>query len=614
MKSIRLFFVVGLEWVLILSLHATSFHVTPGGSSVSNGSIDDPWNLQTAFSHPFTVQAGDTILIHEGIYSGFFVSQLSGTDGNPIIVSPYQGERVIIEPPSEESGTAALSFEGQYCHIFGLIFRSQKETRSEAGSSPDDYYRADGVAIFGDYNKLINCVIYDNIGNGIGFWSSAPNSEIYGCIIFNNGWIGTDRGHGHAVYTQNESGTKRIANNIVFNSAGFGFHVYTENGGIEGYNIFNNIFFNCGLLANTLETALLVGGFQPASRITISNNCLYQSPEMYDEYSMQLGYGTLINVDATVLNNYIVGGDEALGVTQAWEDLTIRGNTFVNPSTLVMLENDEGYFSVYDWDNNAYFGGTFNGVSFSEWQDAYGFDQNSSYSENLPSSNKVFVYPNEYEEARANIAVYNWEFLDQVEVDVSSFLSDGEKYYLFDAENMNGIPVVEGEVSGNSILVPMNLTETFEPYGNLSAIPPHTGIDFGAFVVIGESGANNVYNAPAMRISRCYPNPTVDIFVIEFANVHFGKMEVNVFDNNGHLVHNEVIHPTPRNNRAVLNLAPFPAGMYIVSMTGEDGTNISCKVVKNDFTSSQDNHFNPGFSKVQEYSDSASTQVPVYHQ
>jgi len=41
--------------------------------------------------------------------------------------------------------------------------------------------------------KYINLVIH-NCNQGISCWKGEIDPEIYGCIIYDNGWLGTDRG------------------------------------------------------------------------------------------------------------------------------------------------------------------------------------------------------------------------------------------------------------------------------------------------------------------------------------------------------------------------------------------------------------------------------------
>lgn len=43
---------------------------------------------------------------------------------------------------------------------------------------------------------------------------SAIDSEVPGCLICDNGWIGPDRDHGPGIYDQNQTGTKLVTDNI----------------------------------------------------------------------------------------------------------------------------------------------------------------------------------------------------------------------------------------------------------------------------------------------------------------------------------------------------------------------------------------------------------------
>ena len=252
------------------------YHVKVSGTASGDGSINNPWDLRTALNRTRTVQAGDTIWVHGGTYRGVFTSGLRGNASVPVIVKAVQGEEVILDGNTTR-GTAVLSFEGQYTWVWGLTITCNVENRTGDPAITGDY--KDGVYFIGPHNKLINCVIRDNGGSGVGFWNPAIDAEIYGCIIYHNGNIGSSRGHGHAIYAQNSQGTKQIRDNIIFNSFGIGIHAYTENGSIQGFNIEGNTFFNCGLpYEKFLERHVLVGGFTPVDRVTVKGNYFYNRP------------------------------------------------------------------------------------------------------------------------------------------------------------------------------------------------------------------------------------------------------------------------------------------------------------------------------------------------
>ena len=74
---------------------------------------------------------------------------------------------------------------------------------------------------------MINLVIHRS-SMGSGFWSPAVDAEQYGNLFFDFGCPAEDRGHGHACYTQNETGTKRILDHIMFAGHGWNQRNYTE--------------------------------------------------------------------------------------------------------------------------------------------------------------------------------------------------------------------------------------------------------------------------------------------------------------------------------------------------------------------------------------------------
>ena len=66
---------------------------------------------------------------------------------------------------------------------------SRSRTFGEPGSSPKSYDRPwGGLNIHsGKGCQYVNLVIHDN-AQGISFWSGASDSEVHGCILYDNGW------------------------------------------------------------------------------------------------------------------------------------------------------------------------------------------------------------------------------------------------------------------------------------------------------------------------------------------------------------------------------------------------------------------------------------------
>ena len=219
--------------ILPSSALAAEFYVAPNGSSSGNGSISNPWKLATALAHPAAVRPGDTIWLRGGVYSGAFVSTLNGSSAGQITVRQYLGERAVLDRAASASFEPALKVLGNYVNFWGFEMTNSFTDRiiQERGSNPSAS-RPAGVMTYSTNIKLINLIIHDQAG-GMGHWSTTEdaNSEVYGCLVYNNGWLAPDRGHGHGVYAQNQRGYKRISDNIVFNGFNQGLQIYGSGDG-----------------------------------------------------------------------------------------------------------------------------------------------------------------------------------------------------------------------------------------------------------------------------------------------------------------------------------------------------------------------------------------------
>jgi hypothetical protein len=71
------------------------FYVAPDGSDEAAGSIGDPWaTIQKAIN---TISPGQKVYVREGVYSEVIWINNSGKENNPVILSAYPGEKVIID-------------------------------------------------------------------------------------------------------------------------------------------------------------------------------------------------------------------------------------------------------------------------------------------------------------------------------------------------------------------------------------------------------------------------------------------------------------------------------------------------------------------------------------
>ena len=166
--------------------------VSPNGTTTGTGTLSDPIDLVTAFSGDGPVSPGDTLWLAEGTYAGSLESNLTGTEAWPIIVRPHPGARVIIDT-LDGSGLVVNGAWTEYWD-FELMSSAGDRESDEDSSSPSDVSLGGGFNIFGANTKFINLEAHDTSG-GFSFWTPAVDAEMYGNVIYNNGW--TSHGLGH---------------------------------------------------------------------------------------------------------------------------------------------------------------------------------------------------------------------------------------------------------------------------------------------------------------------------------------------------------------------------------------------------------------------------------
>ena len=462
----------------------SGFHASPSGTSGGDGSAARPWDLATALrGGNGRVQPGDTIWLRAGTYRGAFTSSLNGTAAAPIVVRQYPGEHATIDVNGWTSD--ALTVTGSYGVYWGFEIMSSSPDRTTV--TPQ---RPHGVVNDGSHNRYVNLIVHDT---GIGFYnySSAGDVEIYGCLVYNNGWQAT-KGSGHALYIKSDAGPIYLRDNILFTQFAYGVHVYTNagSGRLNNVHVEGNVSFNNGTVSTLGPAAvganILMGGEEPVQNGTMTGNMTYFSPG-YGVYNVDLGFQTTLNADLLVQGNYIAGGRRLVEVLY-WQSLTVSGNTLVAPERPVVLndpstngQNWSGDMHYRDPNATAWqFGGR--DYTFSAWRTATGLATTDQAVSGLPPT-RVFVRPNLYERGRATVVVYNWGRQAAVAADLANVLQVGDRYEVRNAQDFFGSPVTSGTYGGGTISLPMGGVTPPTPIGGSPTAPPKTGPDFDVFVV-----------------------------------------------------------------------------------------------------------------------------------
>jgi hypothetical protein len=594
-----------------------TFYVAPNGSPNGNGSINNPWDLQTALNQPPPVLPGSTIYLRGGTYIGKFTSRLLGTASAPIVVRSYPDEwakldgyvrttlaaalpntpgdpvTVVINPnpalndpstvwvgneiiylsrPSKDGATwtncvrgyggtsvAAhsvgdearnddniLTVKGSYALYRDFEILSSYPTRVYnyyLGGGIPSATRGQGVNIVDPVLgvKLINLIIHDARE---GIYTNAPSDvEVYGCIIYNNGFADWDRGHGMGLYQQNDptGPQKKIRNVISFNNFADGMKAYAESQYAQNFLYEHVISFNNGVLesfpGNQSNNGQTLSPNSRTSNIFVgvgnsthaTNDIRIQSCYLYEPFDAEPSPGNLaIGYAANVLgatglqvtDSRIMGGRNVFSFGR-FRNGSITGNKFFGQhsgapsSTIASIVSASVVTNAsVAVDSNSYYDQLpkYSGVSYplrfeidgkfaqacdagtvlkysdpgcmpkGGWKQVSGFDTSSGYFTSAPTGIETFVIPNEYEAGRAHIAIYNWALAPTVNVDLSNVLSNGDHYAIYAVENYFAAPVATGTYNGSPIAVPMTGSNVAAPIG-LGWTPATVRPQFGAFVV-----------------------------------------------------------------------------------------------------------------------------------
>jgi hypothetical protein len=367
------------------------FYVAPNGSPSGNGSITQPWDLQTALNQPSNVPPGATIYLRGGTYSGKFYSGLTGLLALPITVRSYPGEWAKIDgyattalsssitaiattmtvvDASNISIGSALSLHDQpsesaeeQIYISGKAGNVLTITRGWSGTSPKNHnagalcvlggnqlsvYGAD--ASYRDF-EITNSDPVRSWGTSVngqnaphlrgeGVWHAGARTKLVNLIIH-------DVQDG--IFSPPSAVDVETYGCVIYNNgyldangpAGHGWYIQNNAGSTKNYTdtiTFNNQNFGAqeesvsGNTVNIINTGLVVFGnpFLAGAQSGIVDNVTFTGGFVYERNmaGLRMGYGGA-NGLTTITNNYFggYGSGALLGLTN-WSTVTVTGNTF----------------------------------------------------------------------------------------------------------------------------------------------------------------------------------------------------------------------------------------------------------------------------------------------
>lgn len=511
----------GLVCVLLSSTNcfAGTWFVGVNGSSSGNGSFLNPWSLSYALARPSSVVLpGDTIFLRRGTYIGPFTSSIAGTAAAPTTIANYPNERpVLLGNSTSASNQVILTVNGQYANYLGLEITSNPVTRISAGSvdPPTDIYSVTGMAIYGVSVKIINCIIHNCPGGGMGYWSSSLESEVYGCLIYDNGYKNTVRGHGPNIYVQNnnENRPKSIVNSFIFNGFSLGIQFYSSSSDVlRGLTIDSCTVFNSGANTDPAQAKrmnLLAGGANNSNakvrNLKVANNLFYRDTTdnaastyvPYSSYRKNVELGTedetLTDAFVDFHNNYLYGDPTPL-LLHTWDSGSFHNNFLYAYASKAnfnqyVIEQVNNSAPFVNWDSNAYytnepgFTTPFSTKNFQTWKTSFGVDEHSTYSNANPNFNVYQVRPNKYEPNKYYVTVQNYLGQNQVSLPFVDELLPGTSYAVYDVQYSTSVPVDTGTYNGDNISLPMNQTAVAPLIGLAPVQPKHTSKTLGTFII-----------------------------------------------------------------------------------------------------------------------------------
>jgi len=484
-------------WVMCFGLFLNAqqeFHVFPKqdksnpGSELGDGSLEHPWDLQTALSQkPTIVNGGDVILLHEGAYNGRYISTLNSTiQGKNLTVMPFREDKVILNGNVVSKRAYVLEVRGNHVSFkdleitfLGKFSRDQKDA---------NFQKVEGVGHSSGVGcKFINLIIHDNPGTGFGSWNRTADSEINSCIIYNNGYYSNKRGSGVGIYAQNSSEKYRIIkNNIIFNNYYKGIEVWSDNrNATEAYvkNIIldNNVIFNSALITGFPKDNLIIGtndnnGINIAQYIKVNDNIFYHNTnylknELNSGFSsLTLGFNNKAPIEnITLTNNIILGQNDGIRIQYA-KSLVFENNDIYagfirfNKAFYANFNSKDWKFSgnrYYTRKNKTIRIQSTEDFTLQEWYNKYGMDKNSVWKSVAEFNLKTVldITQNENDKNSYRVVLFNKNEED-VTVDFSDYdLSKGTSYIIKDVENYS--EVLKSGIVGTDrkITFPMKLNQ-----------------------------------------------------------------------------------------------------------------------------------------------------------
>ncbi len=535
-------------------------YVSKNGNDSNDGSINSPFaTIQHAL---YAAQAGDTIYVMAGEYNERLYWPVSGSEGNPVVLTNYQDDQVAIDGDNAtNSSQNELLAINSHSHIVidGLIFRDN--IRNDAGGI---YYVGSGSDI-----AIRNCEFY-NIG-----WTNDPSqtpssSDNAHAILF----VGSQA---------NSISNILIENNYIHDCIPGYSEALTLNGNIDGFTIQNNKIENITNIGMDIAGHWSWTG-APAD-VNYSRNGTVRDNQVINcnsTYSTSAGIYTDGAENVVIENNTLVGNDVgvSVGIENAGtvSNITVRNNIFYNNKEAGIyfggsFANSGVVQNSYMIGNTLYYNDM--GHSLSDWTGEIVLNRNKDC--------QIFdniIYPRDNENKKVIVAINNGT--TNISVDYNLYWrQSGDVNYLYDWGTGNTYSVGNNNITQDPLFKdPANydfhLTAQSPAINagnpNYTPVSGEKDMDGQNRVINGrvDIGADE-YSATTTLVAtvensfiKIYPDP-VESYLTVKSDKNISRLTVLT------LTGQKVIEKHLLNSNDILiDVKDLPSGIYVLHLKGKD--------------------------------------------
>jgi parallel beta-helix repeat protein len=169
------------------------------------------------------LKPGDTLLLHQGLYTPTMPTILSGTAGALITIQAVKGERVTLCPADITQNHVLDFVNASYIRIAGLLLDARNVLLDAVKIEPQTMNTTTGVVTGASHHiTLENCEMCNAKDQGVLIVAECNFNVVRGCAVYNNGTSNLN----HGIYV--ESWNNLVENCDVFANFGWGIHCYNS--------------------------------------------------------------------------------------------------------------------------------------------------------------------------------------------------------------------------------------------------------------------------------------------------------------------------------------------------------------------------------------------------